>query len=245
MVLRIEFYCLKKEWKKFLTADEFRACLEAELQWRQEEIAFFGNILNNFEKEDEKRKYRKSMVLILYSHMEGFIKISLQSYVQYINSLHIPRKNFVSELKASGMHKEFLAYENLDRKCAFFKRELPDDSNLHRFYRRVDFIEQFTEFDEAILNIDDTTVDTESNIWYVVLQKNLYKLGLPVDMFEKHQKDIDGLVNRRNAIAHGNSRSGVEAQELDKWEKAVYDVSSEMMRLLYDYVNHQKYLLAR
>lgn len=224
-----------------MTADELRASLETELAWRQEELAFFKNILN-YLSDDDKDVYRKSLVLMLYSHMEGYVKISLQIYVQFINSLVKSRKEFVSELKASGLHQEFLAYENLDRKCQIFKRKLPNDADLHRYYRRVDFIDQFNEMEEEILNIDDTTVDTESNLWYIVLKKNLYKLGIQIDIFEPYQKDIDGLVNLRNSIAHGNQKSGVSESDFSKWEKAVYDIASDITRVLYEYASHQKYL---
>ena len=75
-----------------MTADELRASLEAELAWRQEELAFFKNQLNDVI-EENKNKYRKSLVLILYSHMEGYIKICLQTYIQYINSQRLIRKD--------------------------------------------------------------------------------------------------------------------------------------------------------
>ena len=104
----------------------------------------------------------------------------------------------------ASMHKEFIAYENLDRKYEIFRRELPEDARLHRLYRRVDFMENIEEFKCQKLVIDDNIVDTESNLWYIVLQKNLYKLGLPVDLFSDYHNDIDALVNRRNSIAHGN-----------------------------------------
>lgn len=73
-----------------MTADELRAALEMELAWRQEELAFFKNQLNEIP-ENNKDRYRKSLVLILYSHMEGFIKICLQTYIQYINSQKLKR----------------------------------------------------------------------------------------------------------------------------------------------------------
>ena len=63
-----------------MTADELRAALEAELAWRQEELAFFKNQLSDIT-EENKNKYRKCLVLILYSHLEGYIKICLQTYV--------------------------------------------------------------------------------------------------------------------------------------------------------------------
>lgn len=68
------------------------------------------------------------------------------------------------------MHKEFIAYENLERKSEFFRKELPDDTRLHRLYRRVDFMEKVDNFKEQKLNIEDQIIDTESNLWYIVLQ---------------------------------------------------------------------------
>lgn len=192
-----------------MTPDEFRAELEEELRWRQEELVFFKNQLSNIESEIDADRYRKSLVLILYSHFEGYVKIALQTYIKYINSLSLQRKDVIPALAAAGMNREFLAYENLDRKCSVFKTELPDDTALHRFCRRVDFIQQMEEFQNSILHLDDTTVNTESNLRYVILQKNLYKLGIPIDLFVEHKKDIDDLVNRRNGIAHGNAHAGI------------------------------------
>ena len=225
-----------------MTADEFRAALEAELAWRQEELAFFKNQLNEIS-DEEKNKYRKSLVLILYSHMEGYIKICLQTYIQYINSQELCRKDVKTGLIAASMHKEFIAYENLERKSEFFRKELPDDTRLHRLYRRVDFMEKVDNFKEQKLYIEDQIIDTESNLWYIVLQKNLYKVGLPINLFDGYQSAIDALVNRRNSIAHGNFRSGVTAEEFSNWEIKASDILSGVTRLLYDYANNKKYLV--
>lgn len=223
-------------------ADELRAVLESELAWRQEELAFFRNQLNGI-LEENKDKYRKSLVLILYSHMEGYIKICLQTYIQYINSQGLKRKDVDTGLMVASMHKEFIAYENLDRKCEIFRKELPDDARLHRLYRRIDFMEMVEDFKEKELDIDDQIIDTESNLWYIVLQKNLYKVGLPVDLFENYQKDINALVNRRNSIAHGSFKSGVTEKEYSNWEHKVNDILSGVTRLVYDYASKQKYLI--
>lgn len=224
-----------------MTSNELRDTLETELAWRQEEMAFFENQLNNIP-EDYKDKYRKSLVLILYSHMEGFIKISLQIYIEYINSKQLKRKDVQTGLMVASMHKEFLAYENLDRKNKIFHRALPEDTQLHRLYRRVDFMDEIGNFKEQILSIDDQIIDTESNLWYIVLQKNLYKVGIPVDLFDEYKNDIDALVNRRNSIAHGNSRAGVTEREFFNWKLKVSRVLSGVTRLLYDYAHNGRYL---
>lgn len=104
-----------------MTADELREALEIELAWRKEELAFFKNQLNEIA-EENKNRYRKSLVLILYSHLEGYIKICLQTYVQYINSQRLNRKDVNTGLMVASMHNEFIAYENLDRKCEIFRK---------------------------------------------------------------------------------------------------------------------------
>ena len=220
-----------------------RTNLENELAWRQEDLAFFKNQLNNFNDDISKNKYRKSMVLMLYSHLEGFVKISLQIYIEYINSLNLERSKVNSNLVVSSMQKELNAYDNLDRKCVIFKRDLPDDTRLHRFYRRVDLLDNIEKFKNEKIHIEDHTIDTESNLWYIVLQKNLFKVGLPVDMFKEHATDIDALVNRRNSLAHGDMRAGVSEREYENWERKVYLIFSEINRLLYDYAKNMKYLV--
>ena len=59
---RIELF--KKGVQEALDAYEFRAELEEELRWRQEELVFFKNQLSNIESEIDADRYRKSLVLI-------------------------------------------------------------------------------------------------------------------------------------------------------------------------------------
>ena len=76
-----------------------------------------------------------------------------------------------------------------------------------------------------------------------MLQKNLYKCGMPVVLFDDQKKDIDSLVNRRNSIAHGNNRSRINEVEYDRWENQTYMVMGQMIRVLFDYVYNRKYLV--
>ena len=103
-----------------MTKDELRELLEDELLWRFEEINFFKKQLINLEEENEQRKYRKSMVLILYSHLEGFIKSALINYAQYLNGLGRKREEFDFTLIATSMNREFKAYENKNSKSSLF-----------------------------------------------------------------------------------------------------------------------------
>lgn len=227
-----------------MTKEELRTAMETELAWRQEELAFLKNQLSNIQDEVQRDKYRKSLVLMLYSHFEGFVKICLLSYIQYVNSLHLKRESFNEKLIASSMNREFNAYDNNDEKCNIFKKKLPEDKRLHRFHRRVNLLEELEEFKQSDLLIPDETIDTESNLWYIVLQKNLYKVGLPIDLFDDLSSDIDALVNRRNSIAHGTERAGVKENEYLQWETKTYRVMEEIIRCIYHDVCHEKYLKA-
>jgi len=53
---------------------DIRAQLESELTWRQNEMRLLHNQLEFIEKYEEKKRYRKSLVVMLYSHYEGFCK---------------------------------------------------------------------------------------------------------------------------------------------------------------------------
>ena len=168
-----------------MTKDELREYLEDELLWRTEEINFFKKQLTNLNLEIEQNRYRKSMVLILYSHLEGFIKSALLYYAQYINHLQKKRDEFDFALVATSMNKEFNLYENKNNKSPLFKnKKVPSDSNIHGLYRRVNLLESSAHMLNQQLVIEDSAIDTESNLWHVVLQKNLYRLGLPTDMFD-------------------------------------------------------------
>ncbi|MBQ1993000.1 MAG: hypothetical protein II243_00850 [Lachnospiraceae bacterium] len=228
-----------------MTKEELRELLEDELLWRFEEINFFKNQLNNFESENEKKKYRKSMVLILYSHLEGFIKASLLYYAQYLNGLGKQRIEFDFNLIATSMNAEFKAYDNKNSKSNLFNnKKVPNDSEIHNLYRRVNLLESSSNLLSQPLYIEDSSIDTESNLWYVVLQKNLYRLGLPEEMFSEYKGDIDGLVNRRNSIAHGKQTNGIEEAEYLKWEESTKAVMKDIVMKIYFYVKNEKYLKA-
>jgi hypothetical protein len=226
-----------------LTKDELRELLEDELFWRTEEINFFKRQLSNFQTDIEEKKYRKSLVLILYSHLEGFVKVALTTYAQYLSKLEKKREEFEYNLIATSMHSEFKAYENKDTKCNLFNnKKVPSDSKIHGLYRRVNLIESSSRLVNLNLVINDDAIDTESNVWYIVLVKNLYRMGLPTDMFEAFSTDIDALVNRRNSIAHGSRSSGITEREYQKWEDSIKRIMEDIVKNIYSYISSENYL---
>ncbi|MCR4991198.1 MAG: hypothetical protein K6A38_10100 [Lachnospiraceae bacterium] len=227
-----------------MNPEELREQIESELAWRQEELSFIKNQLN-YVADMKKDQFRKTLVLMLYAHFEGFSKIALQTYLQYINNMNLNICDVNSTLQAAALKREFSAYDTGDKKNEFFKKPLPNDVFLHKLSRRVELIERIEDFKRQRFFLDDDIIDTESNLRYIVLQKNLYFCGLPIDLFDEQKNYIDSLVNRRNSIAHGDCKSGVDEKEYMKWEEQTYTVMNTIVRILYEYVCKAKFIIPR
>lgn len=212
--------------------EEIRAEMEEELTWRQREIVFLKNVMVGITKEEDKERYRKSLIVMLYAHFEGFCKTCLLIYVKAINDLNLTRKEANDSLVASSMEGIFNGYDNLDKKCKIFKRELPNDTDLHRFYRRTDLVVQFNEFLEQKLVIADNVINTESNLWYHVLKKNLFKLGIDYTVFDQYQSSINTLVNKRNSIAYVLGKFGIAESEYKKIQDDIIETMNNIIKIL-------------
>src|SRR5262245_48557059 len=65
---------------------DVRAELEEELAWRKEEIRFLKNQMTEMKTEDERERFRRALVVMLYSHFEGYWRAAFSTYVKALNS---------------------------------------------------------------------------------------------------------------------------------------------------------------
>lgn len=224
-----------------MLAEDVRAQMEEELTWRKQEMMFLKNILSEISKQDKQDKYRKSLVVMLYSHFEGFCKTILLIYVNYINCLNLKRKEVNENLRAASMNEIFKSYDNPDRKCDIFKRTLPDDPIIHKEFRKVDFIIQFNEFLDEINKLPDDVINTESNLKFHILQKNLFRLGIDFEDFRQFEKNINQLVNLRNSIAHGSEKMGVKEKLYNSLESNIYDTMNKLILIIDNIILEEKF----
>lgn len=229
-----------------MTADEYREIMETELAWRQEEYAFFKNQLDNMP-DSRRDRYRKGLIMILQEHLEGYLLICLHTYIQYINGQQLTGRDvslrFLAACMQQGNHsgsRQIPSGGIHKIECGTRFRFLAAD-DMYGFYRQVDWIERAEAFKGQVLQLDDQIVDQTFGRGYADLQKTLYCLGLPVDLFDAYQKDLDALASYSSAVARGIFRSGVTRQKMDEWESKALGAASGVMRLLYEYVNHEKY----
>jgi len=225
-----------------MTIEQLREELELSLTWRSDELRMLKNNLSIMRHDEDKSKYRKTLIVMLYSHFEGFVKMSFLIYVKYINSLQIKRIDLKSkpELIASSMNDIFQSYDNKDKKNKLFKRQTNDDKFIHTIYRRADLINAFSDYMDGIVEVDDKVIDTESNLWSHVIEKNFYKLGIQHNIFKSSYKNIDQLVNLRNAISHGNKKDGIPEKLYNTLEKTI--IKDTMSRLILILIREAKLL---
>jgi hypothetical protein len=217
--------------------------MEAEREWRDREMRIFRNQVASLPTEDQRRIARKMLVVMLYAHFEGVCKAILSTYVARLNELGLTVNVVAPALGAASLHEVFLALRDSNKKCPEFKRLLPDDSQLHRFAREREFVEVAWQIAARPVQIDvDKVVDTESNLKPVVLRKILFQLGLDAKLAEPWEGTIDHLLRRRNDVAHGTAKDGLEAKDYTELEQAVALVVDGLVQAISRAVAEQMYL---
>jgi RiboL-PSP-HEPN len=215
--------------------------LEREQTWRYDEIRFFQNQSTQVS-DVRQNQFRRVIILLLYAHFEGFCKFAFTLYVNNINAAHIKCEEANYAIAAASLSDLFNALQDSDRKCSVFRNALPEETKIHKFARQRDFLEQSDEFDNRIVRISETLVDTESNLKPIVLQKILYRLGFPHDRLNSVDGEINQLLNYRNKIAHGESTSGIDVQEYFRLRDASFNIMNEVKKLVSEALQERHYL---
>lgn len=221
---------------------EFWAEIEANQTWRVDEIRFFQNRLIEIDPVEKQDQYRRVLVLLLYAHFEGFCKFALLHYVRGVNEAKVKCGEVSYAIAATTFADVFQTLRNPQKKCDVFRRSLPDDAKLHRFARDREFLERINELETKPVDITDTVVDTESNLKPVVLKKILYRLGLPHDTFNSLEGQINKLLNYRNDIAHGETKSGIPEKIYEELRDDVYSIMDQVKREVMNALQNKQYL---
>lgn len=252
-----------------MDVDNIREQIEKDLEWRLDEIAFFANQLNNFKKlgdyeeqrvENDKKRFRKALVLILYAHFEGFFRYSLMLYVETLNEENINLSEAIDVLVASSLHREFGNYDNLKERT---KQESSEFNKANkRLDNRVNLIEKLNKLyqeNKVKLPISDrhndknSVIYTESNLNFNAIEKILYRLGFSSDILnietsgEKFKDILNKFLGKRNAIAHGDGKfkEGVDERQYNEF-KNVFDKITDIIPIaITKALNEKLYLKER
>lgn len=222
--------------------DDALSELEAELDWRTKDILFLQNMSQALCSDWERDSYRRALVVMLYSHFEGFVKFALLVYTRAVNEAAIPCSDATYAIAAASLADVFNALRNQTAKSPEFRSTAPDDTKLHIHAREREFMERVVEIYARPVIIPEGLVDMESNLKPVVLRKNLYRLGFPHDMFKQHEGNIDRLLQCRNGICHGRSRTGVGAKDYAEVKESALKIMADVRSMIYEAIREQSYL---
>lgn len=222
---------------------DIRAELEDELEWRVGEMRFFKNQLSDMRNKDHRDRQRRALVVMLYSHFEGFWKTAFSIYVKAINAEAILCKDAIHNLIAASLFDLLAGLSDHQKKHPFFRSKAPDDAKLHQLHRQIEFLSRLPNMEATKVDIPaEKVVDPESNLKPDVIRKNLFRLGFKYDIFQSHEGTVHQLLNKRNEVAHGSTRLGIEEDEYNKLEAAVLDIMNDVVRLLFQSLRRKVFL---
>ncbi len=166
--------------------NDIRVMIERDIKWRQDEISFLSNLINNIEgsnKDDLKKIYRKTLVITLYAHFEGYFKYAFEVYAETLNSLDIEIEKVISVLKISSLNNVFSKYDEQNK---WIQGTFLYEKNNKRFINRKILIESIDSLNNNKLRLPissssdnkNSIVFTESNLTPNVIDKILYRLGI-------------------------------------------------------------------
>jgi MAE_28990/MAE_18760-like HEPN len=223
-----------------MTSADFVAELYREYDWRFNEVRWLKNLIER-EQPSAREVLRKSLVVVLYAHFEGFCVFALQHYLAAVNALRMPCQEVTSALIAGAWERVFNAMEHGDQKNKIFRQTLPNDVRLHRHWRRRHFVESIQEFYKLPVEISEHVIDAESNLKPEILERNLFIIGLDHTFVEPHFDTIHNLLGRRNRLAHGEDRRGVSERDYEEFESSVFNICYLLIQHLEDAHKNAKY----
>lgn len=220
------------------TATEVRAILEVDLAWRLDEIRFLRNQVAALAKEDERKRLRRAVVVMLYAHLEGFTKTAIREYAKAVSMARIPCGEATAVVLASSIGKLFDALETAEKAPEFRAEE---DLRIHKHWRRTSFVSSWHDRLREPLVLDQSIADPGSNLTPRVLKKMLFLAGLDPNLVQENHGIILELVEKRNDIAHGEAREGYAEKDYGRVETAVVESMERLMRAVETAVRFEIY----
>ena len=220
--------------------------LEQEYFSRIEEI---NKIENFFESnradnnEDLADIMRKSLILLLYAHFEGFCKQAFQSYIIYINKEQIPISSVKAGLAAANMNSAFQKLFDTNYKPVMINTYSSDGAiQLHG--RKREFIMSYDTSLAQEMSLGEEFINTEANLYPDVLRKILFQLDLDSSLIDAYQGQIHKLVNIRNSFAHGGRDRPPTQNEYNDYKQAALDTMRNVKSIVEAAFFNRSYLKA-
>lgn len=226
-----------------MEAEELLDILETNLTERISELVKLKNLFT-LAKIEDKEILSRTGILLTYAHIEGFLKESLLEIVGFLNKNNLKVEDVSTRLKAISLHSEFNNLEKLDSNKGIFKNEFKGKKNLIKINRRILMLSKMDDLYSEKLKISNKVINLESNVGYEVLERNFYRLGIPLENIEKFQNSLNKILNIRNNVSHnGLVKYSLDDDEYNKYLKNARELFEEIINTLKDYILNEKFLI--
>lgn len=170
------------------TEADFSAQITEDRNWRIKEISDLKAAIRRGD-ENLQRVLLRALVTICYAHWEGYVRFSARKYLQ-----HVALRRF----QYGELDRQFFRNYFLPRLAAL------SISSISIADRCALIDEILTSSDRRFSRVNADLINTNANLNFDVFADICLVCGVPAQQFEAKSTFIDViLLNRRNAIAHG------------------------------------------
>lgn len=211
---------------KYRYPNEVDDFLTKQLVKRKREIIELKLLLDTYikKKHNISKVLAKSLIVISYSHWEGYVKESVIAYLTYLNFKNIKFSELNDNYKASFIHSNL-----------FCKKLKPA--------KAIEEMATILSEDRTITSFPiDYICDCESNLNYEIFEKILWRIGLSQNTWIDYQNFLDSkILKNRNDFAHGDDNIVIESDALVIADKVII-MMSQFNNELSNQMNTKGYL---
>ena len=174
---------------KIRSSEELDTLIDEEIAFRKHEISQLRSLLNSKKDSNESRVLAKALIVISYSHWEGFVKIVSRKYLEYIKFLGYNSSTLNERLISS------ILFNNL---CKSSTNTLDKIDHIHSLLTQPGF-----KPDIDCLSLSDTKSNLNSEVFETIVAN----IGLDTTAFKSKYPYLDGtILKNRNDFAHGDNK---------------------------------------
>ncbi len=171
--------------KNLFSFDGLTTKLAEELAWRRKELTIIKNKIPT-DRSPVQSAFLRSAIPLLYAHWEGFVKVTLSYYLEYVANKY---------LKHNELQYSFVALSLQNRLGQL---------DVNSIVSKTKIVESLINDFSKQSNIPKKNViNTKSNLKFDVFEEILFILDLNDSYFKSKESLINDLVDTRNHIAHG------------------------------------------
>lgn len=171
---------------KARTIADISSKLDDEFTWRKRELIFIYQEIQGC-KGDVQVALIRAAIVLLYAHWEGFVKNAAELFLKYVES----RKHKIQQV-------------TFNLAALALRKQLDTITETNKYTLRTAALQEILSQLSANVKLTyNTSVSAKSNLNNEVFTEIAHVIGLNVASYTSVSSDIDGLVNYRNKIAHG------------------------------------------